>query len=117
MPKPVKALIALAIVALVVFLTVFGLAKAKVIFINEWFVNRSASTIGVDVSAYQGEVDMPKLRDQDVAFVYIKATEGSSHVDDRFAVNYRLKKCGRKTIATQTCQRYYCVWQSTTVWR
>ena len=29
------------------------------------------------------------LADQDVHFAYIKATEGSSHVDEYFAGNYR----------------------------
>jgi lysozyme len=89
MPRLIKVLIAIAATALVAFLVVFGLAKAKVIFINEWFVDRSASVIGVDVSAYQGEVDMGKLREQGVAFMYIKATEGSSHVDERFAANWQ----------------------------
>lgn len=89
MPKILKALIAIVVVLIVVFLVVFSLAKAKVIFINEWFVDRSASTFGVDVSAYQGEVDMAKLREQGVAFIYIKATEGSSHVDERFGANWQ----------------------------
>lgn len=44
---------------------------------------------GVDVSHYQGEIDWNKLASQDVRFAYIKATEGSSHVDDKFAVNYK----------------------------
>lgn len=43
---------------------------------------------GVDVSAYQGEIDWPVLADQDLDFAFIKATEGSSHVDERFAANW-----------------------------
>lgn len=43
---------------------------------------------GVDVSHYQGEIDWNVLAAQDIQFAYIKATEGSSHVDDRFAENY-----------------------------
>ena len=44
---------------------------------------------GVDVSHYQGEIDWDVLAAQDIQFAYIKATEGSSHVDGRFDENYR----------------------------
>lgn len=43
---------------------------------------------GVDVSHYQGEIDWNVLADQDIQFAYIKATEGSSHVDEKFVSNY-----------------------------
>ena len=75
-------------VLLLAFLAVFGLAKAKVIFINRWFVNEKQSTIGVDLSSYQADVDMNALKAQGVAFAYIKATEGSSHQDARFPENW-----------------------------
>ena len=81
------ALAALVAVLVIIFLTVFVLAKQKVIFINQWFVNENRSTIGVDISAYQADVDMAKLKEQNIAFVYIKATEGSSHQDEKFAAN------------------------------
>jgi lysozyme len=42
---------------------------------------------GIDVSAHQGEIDWPTLAEgQDFAF--IKATEGSTFVDKRFATNW-----------------------------
>ena len=44
---------------------------------------------GVDVSHHQGDVDWVALAAEDVAFAYIKATEGIDWVDDRFAVNWR----------------------------
>lgn len=44
---------------------------------------------GVDVSHYQGEIEWDVLAAQDIQFAYIKATEGSSHVDECFAENYR----------------------------
>ncbi|MCH5340975.1 MAG: glycoside hydrolase family 25 protein [Acetatifactor sp.] len=44
---------------------------------------------GVDVSHYQGEIDWDALTTQDIQFAYIKATEGSFYVDERFAENYR----------------------------
>ncbi|MEG3616440.1 GH25 family lysozyme [Isoptericola haloaureus] len=43
---------------------------------------------GVDVSSYQGEIDWPVLAAQDLDFAFLKATEGSSHVDERFAANW-----------------------------
>ena len=39
---------------------------------------------GVDVSAYQGEIDWTILANQNIDFAFIKATEGSSFVDKRF---------------------------------
>lgn len=43
---------------------------------------------GVDVSSYQGDIDWPTLASQDISFAYIKATEGSGHVDARFTSNW-----------------------------
>ena len=43
---------------------------------------------GVDVSIYQGDMDWKKLREEGYTFAFIKATEGSNHVDDAFAVNW-----------------------------
>lgn len=47
---------------------------------------------GVDVSHYQGTIDWPVLAAQDLDFAYIKATEGSSHTDERFAENWEAAK-------------------------
>ena len=81
-------LIILAIVLVSVFLTVFILAKQKKIFINRWFVNEENSVIGVDVSSYQTDIDMNELKKQDIEFIYIKASEGSSLQDSRFTQNW-----------------------------
>ena len=46
-------------------------------------VNRKRFPImGVDVSAYQGDIDWDILEKQGIRFAFIKATEGSGHVDD-----------------------------------
>lgn len=42
---------------------------------------------GVDVSHYQGDIDWQVLSGQAIRFAYIKATEGSSLTDQRFASN------------------------------
>lgn len=44
---------------------------------------------GVDVSAYQGDIDWKKLADQDIYFAFIKATEGKDHVDKNFEKNWK----------------------------
>ena len=49
---------------------------------EEWDV------FGVDVSTYQGKVDWTALSNQGVSFAFIKATEGSSLQDVRFAENW-----------------------------
>lgn len=87
MKKFLKIFIAVFVVLVLIFITVFILAKQKVIFINEWFVNEKNSTIGVDISAYQANVDMQALKAQNIQFVYIKATEGSTYQDEMFAQN------------------------------
>ncbi len=42
---------------------------------------------GVDVSHYQGDIDWQALSVEDIDFAFIKATEGSSHIDPRFSEN------------------------------
>lgn len=43
---------------------------------------------GVDLSAYQGEVDWKVLSEQGIDFAYIKATEGKDFVDEQFKKNW-----------------------------
>ncbi len=43
---------------------------------------------GVDVSHHQGEIDWEILAGQGIRFAFIKATEGSGFVDERFASNF-----------------------------
>jgi lysozyme len=44
---------------------------------------------GVDVSHYQGTIDWPAVSRDDVAFAYVKATEGVAGRDARFARNWQ----------------------------
>lgn len=60
---------------------------------NGWILlnNPSRKTYpvrGVDVSRYQGEIDWKVLSGQGIDFAYIKATEGSSHIDEKYAYNW-----------------------------
>lgn len=43
---------------------------------------------GVDVSSYQLDIDWKGLENEGFKFAFIKATEGSSHVDERFEYNW-----------------------------
>ena len=43
--------------------------------------------LGADVSHWQGDVDFSLLEQQGVRFAFIKATEGSAHVDEKFEEN------------------------------
>ena len=78
--------------ALLSALLLLGLGTAFAVYNGYFHVNGRASEKypikGVDVSHYQGEIDWKVLSDQNIRFAYIKATEGSSYVDDAFADNY-----------------------------
>ncbi len=55
-----------------------------------WFNNPSRADFpvrGVDVSEYQGDIDWQTLAAQDIQFAFIKATEGSGHVDPMLEQN------------------------------
>jgi lysozyme len=43
---------------------------------------------GIDVSSYQGDIDWEILSGQNISFAFIKATEGTSFVDEKFSYNY-----------------------------
>ena len=85
-------LIILVIILVSIYFTVFILAKQKKIFINKWFIDEKNSTIGVDVSSYQANINMNKLKEQNIRFIYIKATEGSNKQDDKFDENWKNTK-------------------------
>ena len=56
-----------------------------------WFNNPSLKQYpvrGVDVSAHQGKIDWQAIAAQDIYFAFIKATEGSSFIDDQFQDNW-----------------------------
>ena len=49
---------------------------------------QTTAPLGIDVSNHQGTIDWPKVADDNnLAFVYIKATEGATTRDERFATN------------------------------
>lgn len=54
---------------------------------NQIFISDS-DIVGCDVSRYQGDIQWDLLARQNISFAFIKATEGSSHVDPVFAENW-----------------------------
>ncbi|WP_265442650.1 GH25 family lysozyme [Flexivirga meconopsidis] len=48
----------------------------------------TGSVAGIDVSHYQGTVDWGAQYSAGVRWAYVKATEGSSYIDPKFATNY-----------------------------
>ena len=88
-----RSLMATAIAAVVLIVLSFAaqtLLKYEIVQVNPLFVGNV--TTGVDVSNHQGEVDMRALADQGVQFVYVKATEGASFVDEYFDENWSAAK-------------------------
>jgi lysozyme len=49
---------------------------------------RDGERYGVDVSHHQGRIDWARVAGDDIAFAYLKATEGGDHVDRSFAANW-----------------------------
>lgn len=78
-----------------------GLAAALIVFClpvimvttKRWnmnsFIAKHYPVQGIDVSHYQGEIDWKVLETQGIDFVFIKSTEGSSHVDECFSDNWK----------------------------
>lgn len=64
----------------------FGLYKESKDFINNG--ESDYEVFGVDVSSYQGEINWDHIYSQGIDFAYVKATEGSSHVDPMFQYNF-----------------------------
>ena len=94
-PKTQRRLLIIPTIVLIIFATFFIVlyqaVKNRLISINE--ISLSATDVrGVDISAYQVDVDMVKLKEQEIQFVYIKATEGSSHQDEYFKQNWQNAK-------------------------
>ena len=90
-------------VSLIIFgIFIFGVLSAIALYHMVWngviLLNNPSKlkypVRGVDVSHYQGDIDWEILSLEDIDFAFIKATEGSSFVDDRFAYNFsEAQKC------------------------
>lgn len=49
---------------------------------------RDGEQYGIDVAHHQGSIDWPRVASDGIAFAYIKASEGATHVDPEFSRNW-----------------------------
>lgn len=67
------------VISIFVFSLIFGMNNAQAI-------------EGIDISAWQGEIDFTKVKDSGVEIVYIRSSAGDSYVDEYFEINYEKAK-------------------------
>ena len=92
MKKKILCISVIVVLLLLIFLAVlFVLVWNGVILLNG-FSAEKYDIKGIDVSSYQGEIDWEELSSQNISFVFIKATEGSTFVDKNFAYNFQEAK-------------------------
>lgn len=93
----------------IIFSAVGGIMTAVTVFFGAVFSTASPSkakypVFGVDVSNYQGDIDWNVIEKQGVRFAFIKATEGSGHVDE--SVRNNLKNIAETGIR-KSCYHFF----------
>ncbi|HDR8128135.1 TPA: glycoside hydrolase family 25 protein [Bacillus cereus] len=73
----------ISVISVVVYLVFQGIFIPNQISVDKYEIK------GVDVASYQGDIDWRELEKQNMKFAFIKATEGSSFVDEYFSKNWR----------------------------
>ena len=65
-----------------------------IIHISKNFFHQSNNVIynGIDVSAWQNEIDFSKVKSEGIKIVYIKSSEGTTYIDPYFERNYQKAK-------------------------
>lgn len=66
-------------------LLISGIGSKKIM-INQ-YLSMKYPVKGIDVSHYQGEIDWGVLSQNQIDFAFIKATEGSKHIDSEYSRN------------------------------
>ena len=82
-----KILAVLSTLFLICSIVLFALVWNGIIILNEYH-SKKYDVKGIDVSSYQGEIDWDLIASQGISFAFIKATEGSTFVDENFAYNF-----------------------------
>ena len=77
-----------------VFLLIIFLFPFYILVAPSYAFSPSGQTIyeGIDVSAYQGDIDFNLVKEAGIDIVYIKSSEGSGFVDPYFEQNYQNAK-------------------------
>lgn len=85
--RAVNAIIRFLVYGMFALALIFG---AGVVYYMTWEPDRKRYPIrGIDVSHHNGEIDWEAVAGSDVAFAYLKATEGGDFVDPAFERNAR----------------------------
>lgn len=74
------------IISVIVILS-FLFFKNRNFFKEDWRLE-AYEVHGIDISHYQFDVDFKQLKDDEIEFVFVKATEGISFKDDHFKKNW-----------------------------
>lgn len=53
-----------------------------------WWMHNRFAVRGIDISHYQGTIDWAAVRRDGIDFAFIKATEGTTNVDEQFTTNW-----------------------------
>lgn len=86
--KRVKIIIVFILIAIGVFLYVFFNGTR---WHNEVFSTRYPVQ-GIDISHYQEEIQWEKVKEENISFVFMKATEGHDYIDPKFKYNWEETK-------------------------
>lgn len=78
-----------AIVFILLFLFPIAYFSANNGYIRPNYPSLYGYTIfGIDISAYQNDINWEELKTENLSFIYIKATEGGDFVDNKFQENW-----------------------------
>lgn len=83
----IKIVIKISVSIIIILIVFFILISNGIIKFNNPNISKFPIR-GVDVSAYQGNIDWKVIENQNIKFAFIKATEGSSYVDEFFVKNW-----------------------------
>ena len=97
--KAFKIAILLAAIFIIAEAALFALVWNGVIILNDGRAGKYPVK-GIDVSWYQGDIDWKTVSGHDLSFVFIKATEGSTYVDDKFSYNFN--EAQKTSLAVET---------------
>lgn len=93
----IRRVIPIAAILLLLIL-VLAVGCQGVVYVTQSPVDEEDLPEGIDVSSYQEEIDWKGVRGEGYRFAFIKATEGSTHVDPAFRDNWKKsRRAGLKT--------------------
>ncbi len=88
-------LICMACIAISVYVGYHYFFRTKSIEINK----EDFPIIGIDISEHTGRVDFNKAKEQNIRFVFIKASEGEDYQSDHFDFNYYNAKANKVAVS------------------